>query len=87
VPQHLTSTGEAQVKVWVDEHGRVTKAEVEDADDKDLANAALEEAKDNLYVPYRVDGNNVRFETAHNIRVAVGMGHLPIGAPHLPIGR
>jgi hypothetical protein len=80
-PQHLTSTGEAQIKVWVDEHGKVTKAEVEDADDKDLASAALEQAKSSLYEPYRVDGNNASFETTYFMSVAVGMGK--IGNPSM----
>ena len=68
----LNSTGEAQVKVWVNEKGKVTKEEVEDADDKDLAVTALQEARSTLYQPYLVNGSYVSFETTFNLSAAVG---------------
>jgi len=73
----LNSTGEAQVKVWVDEKGKVTKEEVEDADDKDLAVIALQEARTTLYQPYRVNGSNVGFETMFYLSAAVGGSDRP----------
>ena len=68
----LNSTGEAQVKVWVNEKGKVTKEEVEDADDKDLAVTLFRRLRSTLYQPYLVNGSYVSFETTFNLSAAVG---------------
>ena len=58
-----SNTGSAQVKVWVNEKGNVTKAEVEDADNKDIASQAKDAALATLYQPYIENGIPVSFET------------------------
>jgi len=56
-------SGYAQVRVWVDQHGVVTQAEVEDADDAQVAAAALEYAQKKVYKPNRENGQPAGFET------------------------
>ena len=56
-------SGYAQVRVWVDMHGLVTRAEVEDADDAQLAAAALESAQKTVFAPWRENGQPAPFET------------------------
>jgi TonB family protein len=74
--------GRAQVKVWVDEGGKVTKAAVEDADNKNLAEAALAQARATVYQPYMENGRFVGFETVFEMNIAVGVGMgFPIGSP------
>lgn len=73
----LNSTGEAQVNVWVNEKGKVTREEVEDADDKDLAVTALQVARSTLYQPYLVNGSYVSFETTFDLSAAVGGSDRP----------
>jgi len=56
-------SGYAQVRVWVDQHGMVARAEVEDADDAQVAAAALESAQKRVYEPGRENGQPAGFET------------------------
>jgi hypothetical protein len=56
------SFGDALVKVFVDDTGRVRRAELLDADDKYLGAAALRAAKQTLYVPDRSSGERQAFE-------------------------
>lgn len=70
----LSSSGEAQAKVWVDEKGRVTKAEIEDADDIEIANAVLSAAKDSHYRREFENGHSVCFETFFDLGTSVGGG-------------
>jgi hypothetical protein len=74
--------GEAQIRVWVDEKGKVTKAEVEDADNKSMADVALAKAKDSLYEPDLENGRYVSFETTYELHMggSVAMG-FPMGSP------
>lgn len=58
------SYGDALVKVYVDESGRVRKAVLIDADDKDLGSAAMNAAKRTAYMPVETDGHRVPFETS-----------------------
>ena len=55
--------GEALVKVFVNESGRVKKAELLDADDKSLGKAAITAAKELVYMPQEINGHRVPFET------------------------
>jgi hypothetical protein len=68
-PRH---SGKAQVKVWVDGRGRVTKAVLEDADDMDVADAALASARGATYAPEQENGHPVGFETAYFFSITVG---------------
>jgi hypothetical protein len=54
---------DALVKVFVDDTGRVRRAELLDADDKDLGAAALSAARRAVYVPDRKSGESQAFET------------------------
>ncbi len=56
------SLGDALVKVFVDDTGRVRRAELLDADDKYLGAAALKAAKQTLYLPDRSSGERQAFE-------------------------
>ncbi len=55
--------GYAQTHVWVDVHGLVTSAVVEDADDAQVAAAALESAQKTVFQPWRENGLPAAFET------------------------
>lgn len=57
------ANGYAQVRVWVDQHGVVSRAEVEDADDRQVAAAALESAQKTVYGPETENGQPTGFET------------------------
>ena len=74
VPQHKILTrgtsvnsrglsGYAQVRVRVNQYGLVTQAEVEDADDAQVAAAALQSAQKTVYQPWRENGQPSPFET------------------------
>ena len=63
------NTGSAQVKVWVNEKGNVTKAEVEDSDNKDIASQAKDVASSTVYEPYIENGLPASFETVFNYSV------------------
>ncbi len=64
-------SGRAQVKVWVDERGHVTKAVLEDADDMDVAGAALASARGATYAPEQDNGHPVGFETSYDFSITV----------------
>jgi TonB family protein len=55
--------GEALVRVYVDESGRVRHAELLDADDRSLGPKAISAAKRTVYMPEEVNGKRVPFET------------------------
>jgi uncharacterized membrane protein YgcG len=65
------AAGQALVRVWVDQKGQVSKAQVEDADDKEAADAGYAQATMLVYVPYVEDGKPAKFETSYYAR---GMG-------------
>jgi hypothetical protein len=69
--------GSAQVRVSVDEKGKVVQAEVEDADDEQVAAAALERARTTQYVPYLDGGHPTGFDTTQvtTIDVTKGSSH------------
>jgi TonB family protein len=54
--------GSALVHVWVDGKGRVTRAEVLDADDAETAAGALEAAQKTMFYPERENGQPSPFE-------------------------
>ncbi len=56
-------SGYAQVRVRVNQYGLVTQAEVEDADDAQVAAAALQSAQKTVYQPWRENGQPSPFET------------------------
>lgn len=55
--------GYAQTEVWVNQYGLVTQAEVEDADDAQIAAAALQSAQKTVFAPWRENGQPSAFET------------------------
>lgn len=55
--------GNALTHVWVDVHGVVTRAEVEDADDAQVAAEALECARKTVYQPWYDNGQPSAFDT------------------------
>jgi uncharacterized membrane protein YgcG len=63
--------GQAQLRVWVDEKGMVSKAVVEDADDKEAADAGYSRATLLEFVPFVENGKPASFETSYTMR---GMG-------------
>ncbi len=69
-----TASGQAVVHVWVDAKGMVSKAVVEDADDKDSATAGYARATLITYVPYVEDGHPAAFETSYFMRSMGGFG-------------
>jgi len=66
-------SGQAQVRVWVDQKGLVSKAVVEDADDKESADAGYARATLLTYAPYQEDGHPAAFETSYYMG-AMGFG-------------
>jgi len=71
--------GQAQLRVWVDEKGMVSKAVVEDADDKDAADAGYSRATLLLFIPYVENGKPASFETSYYKRGAGGGGGMGMG--------
>jgi hypothetical protein len=69
-----SASGQAVVKVWVDAKGQVSKAVVEDADDKESADAGYGRATLLAYVPYVQDGKPAAFETSYFMRSMGGGG-------------
>jgi hypothetical protein len=57
-----TLFGDAQVKIFVDDTGKVRRAELLDADDEDLGAAALRAARLVVYAPDRGSGERQAFE-------------------------
>jgi len=66
--------GSAQVRVTVDEKGKVVHAEIEDADDEQVAAAALERARGTIYAPYLVGGRATGFDTTAVITLDTNKG-------------
>ena len=69
-----SASGQAVVRVWVDQKGMVSKAVVEDADDKESADAGYGRATLLAYVPYVQDGKPAAFETSYFMRSMGGGG-------------
>src|ERR1017187_3877023 len=74
-----TVAGSAQVRVWVDQKGLVSKAAVEDADDKDAADAGYSRATLLLFIPYVENGKPAGFETSYTMHGVAGGGGLGMG--------
>jgi uncharacterized membrane protein YgcG len=72
-------SGQAQLRVWVDEKGMVSKAVVEDADDKDAADAGYSRATLLLFIPYVENGKPASFETSYYKRGSAGGGGMGMG--------
>jgi TonB family protein len=58
-------SGEALVRIHVDTSGRVSSAELLDADYKEIGADAVEAAKRTVYMPLEMDGVRKPFETVH----------------------
>jgi len=71
--------GQAQLRVWVDEKGMVSKAVVEDADDKEAADAGYSRATLLLFIPYVENGHPASFETSYYKRGMAGGGGMGMG--------
>jgi len=71
------TSGSAQVYVWVDEKGKVTKAVLEDADDKDIGDYALDAARRTIYAPYQEKGKYMGFRTSIYSSIAVSRQLVP----------
>jgi hypothetical protein len=72
--------GDALVKVYVDEKGRVQRADLLDADDKSLGTAAVAAAKHTIYAPQETDGHRVPFETTFSVNNWSTVDPLRVGA-------
>lgn len=66
--------GQAQLRVWVDEKGMVSKATVEDADDKEAADAGYSRATLLQFIPDVENGKAVGFETSYYMHSTGGLG-------------
>lgn len=66
--------GQAQLRVWVDEKGMVSKATVEDADDKEAADAGYSRATLLQFIPDVENGKVVGFETSYYMHSMGGFG-------------
>jgi len=73
-PTPYNASGQAQLRVWVDEKGIVSKAVVEDADDKEAADAGYSRATLLLFIPYVENGKPASFETSYYKRGMPGGG-------------
>jgi hypothetical protein len=71
-------SGQAQLRVWVDEKGMVSKATVEDADDKEAADAGYSRATLLQFIPDVESGKPVSFETSYLMR-SMGGGGMGMG--------
>jgi hypothetical protein len=78
-PTPYTLSGQAQLKVWVDEKGMVSKAVVEDADDKEAADAGYSRATLLQFIPYVESGHPASFETSYFMRGMSGGGGMGMG--------
>jgi hypothetical protein len=74
-----SASGQAVVRVWVDEKGMVSKAVVEDADDKESADAGYGRATLLEFVPYLENGKPSKFETSYTMRSMGGGGGMGRG--------
>jgi hypothetical protein len=66
--------GQAQLHVWVDDKGMVSKATVEDADDKEAADAGYSRATLLQFIPDVESGKPAAFETSYYMRSMGGFG-------------
>jgi hypothetical protein len=57
--------GYAQTHIWVNQFGQVTRAEVQDADDPQVAAVALDVAQHSVYAPWRDNGQPAPFDIDH----------------------
>ena len=73
-PTEYILNGQAQLRVWVDEKGMVSKAVVEDADDKEAADAGYSRATLLQFIPYVENGKPASFETSYTMRPMGGGG-------------
>jgi hypothetical protein len=78
-PTPYALSGQAQLRVWVDNKGMVSKAVVEDADDKDAADAGYSRATLLIFVPYVENGKPASFETSYYMHGVSGGGGLGMG--------
>src|ERR1017187_3111068 len=76
-------SGQAVVRVWVDQKGMVSKAVVEDADDKESADAGYAHATLLVYAPYLENGHPASFETSYFMRSMGGGGGMGRGMPSM----
>jgi TonB family protein len=74
-------SGEALVRIHVDTSGRVTSAELIDADDKEIGAAAVEAARNTVYMPLEVEGVRKPFETVHHF--SGGTVHTMLSSPRM----
>ena len=85
-------SGQAVVRIWVDEKGLVSKAVVEDADDKESADAGFGRATLLVYAPDVENGKPAKFETSYTMRsmggggMGIGRGRPGMGAPGMDGG-
>lgn len=73
-PTPYNASGQAQLRVWVDEKGMVSKAVVEDADDKEAADAGYSRATLLEFIPNVENGHPASFETSYYMRSMGGGG-------------
>ena len=73
-PTPYNASGQAQLRVWVDEKGIVSKAVVEDADDKEAADAGYSRATLLVFIPNVENGKPASFETSYLMRGMPGGG-------------
>jgi uncharacterized membrane protein YgcG len=73
-PTEYILNGQAQLRVWVDEKGMVSKAVVEDADDKEAADAGYSRATLLQFIPNVENGKPTSFETSYTMRPMGGGG-------------
>src|ERR1035438_9028156 len=78
-PTPYALAGQAQLRVWVDNKGMVSKALVEDADDKDAADAGYSRATLLLFIPNVENGKPAGFETSYYMHGVSGGGGLGMG--------
>lgn len=77
-PNPYAGSGQAQLRVFVDDKGMVSKAVVEDADDKEAADAGYSRATLLIFVPYVENGKPAGFETSYTMR-GMGGGGMGLG--------
>lgn len=75
--------GQALVKVSVDANGRVKNAELLDADDSSLGQAALVAAKKTVYLPQEANGTRISFETGFRVDQWSTVDPMRVGATSL----
>lgn len=61
LPKVSEEGGNANVKIWVNEHGDVSKVELEDADSRDMGRFAVDSARSMTFAPYQENGKPASF--------------------------